>query len=113
MRSSTPDVPHSAGEPGLGQQTRTGLRRKLRTLVRVPTNEFPQLGENPIVARRSYGTGSLFVESDGRGRESWYGKWYVAGQRVQRKLGTKRPRGSREGLTRAQAERELQRPNRL
>lgn len=60
-------------------------------------------------ARRSYGAGSLFVRRDSQGRESWYAKWYAGGRRVQRKLGTKRAPGSREGLTRAQAERELHR----
>jgi len=59
--------------------------------------------------RRSYGTGSLFIVRDAAGSESWYGKWYADGRRVKRKIGLKRRRGSREGLTRAQAERELQR----
>jgi len=61
------------------------------------------------VSRRSYGSGSLFVRRDATGEESWYGKWYSGGRRVKRKIGPKRQRGSREGLTRAQAERELQR----
>ena len=57
--------------------------------------------------RRSYGSGSLFVRRDSGGGESWYGTWYADGRRVKRKIGPKRPRGSRAGLTRAQAEREL------
>jgi integrase len=61
------------------------------------------------MSRRSYGSGSLFVRHDATGEESWYGKWYSGGRRVKRKIGPKRQRGSREGLTRAQAERELQR----
>jgi len=61
------------------------------------------------MARRSYGSGSLFTEVDANGKESWYGRWYIAGQQVQRKIGPKRLRGTRQGLTRAQAERELQR----
>ncbi len=61
------------------------------------------------MARRSYGTGSLFVRRDAGGRETWYGVWRVEGRRVKRTIGPKRPSGSREGLTRAQAERELQR----
>jgi integrase len=60
-------------------------------------------------ARRSYGSGSLFVYRDARGEDAWYGKWRTAGRRVQRKIGPKRKAGSREGLTRAQAERELHR----
>ena len=61
------------------------------------------------VARRSRGTGSLSVRRDARGLESWYGQWWVGGRRVTRKLGEKRAAGSRRGLTRSQAERELQR----
>ena len=65
--------------------------------------------EDGFMARRSYGTGSLFVHRDARGRETWYGRWYADARRVHRKIGPKRQRGTREGLTRAQAERELQR----
>ena len=54
--------------------------------------------------RRSRGTGSLFVR-DG----AWYGKWRVAGRQVKRRLGPIRKPGTREGLTRPQAERELRR----
>lgn len=61
------------------------------------------------MSRRSYGAGSLFVRRDARGRETWYGKWYAGARRIQRRLGPKRPPGSREGLTRAHAERELRR----
>ncbi len=61
------------------------------------------------MSRRSYGSGSLFVRRDATGEENWYGKWYSGGRRVKRKIGPKRQRGSREGLTRTQAERELQR----
>jgi integrase len=61
------------------------------------------------MARRSYGAGSLFVRRDSRGRETWYGKWYSGTRRVKRKIGPKRQPGSRDGLTRPQAERELHR----
>ena len=59
--------------------------------------------------RRSYGTGSLYVRADSSGRETWYGKWHANGRRVKRVIGPKRATGSREGLTRAQAESELRR----
>lgn len=59
--------------------------------------------------RRSYGTGQLFIHTDAAGRESWYGRWYIGSDRFKRKIGPKRQPGSRDGLTRAQAERELQR----
>ena len=59
--------------------------------------------------RRSYGAGSLSARVDGRWRETWYGRWHVNGQRVQRALGAKRASGSRAGLTKAQAEAELRR----
>lgn len=56
------------------------------------------------MARRSYGTGSLLVR-----RGAWYGQWHAAGRQVMRKLGPIRQPGSRDGLTKAQAERELRR----
>lgn len=61
------------------------------------------------MARRSYGSGSLSVRIDAAGVETWYARWYFDGRQVQRKIGPKRRVGSREGLTRAQAEREMQR----
>jgi integrase len=54
--------------------------------------------------RRSYGTGSLFTH-----RGKWYGQWRTGGKLVKRAIGPKRPPGSRDGLTRKQAEAELQR----
>ena len=60
------------------------------------------------MARRSRGTGGLFVRTDSVGRESWYGQWRVGERRVKRRLGTRRRAGSRDGLTRSQAERRLQ-----
>jgi integrase len=57
-----------------------------------------------MTARRGYGSGSLYQQG-----ASWYGRWYSDGQRVKRKLGLVRPPGTREGLTRAMAEREMRR----
>jgi integrase len=59
--------------------------------------------------RRSYGTGTLRIRTNKAGVESWYGQWYAGGERVARKLGEVRPRGTRLGLTKAQAEKELRR----
>ena len=42
------------------------------------------------MARRSYGTGSLYIHADARGRETWYGRWHAGGRRVKRTLGPKR-----------------------
>jgi integrase len=56
------------------------------------------------MARRSYGTGSLYVKAG-----SWYGRWWIGDRRVKRKLAPVRQAGSREGLTKSQAERELRR----
>lgn len=65
---------------------------------------------NTVAMRnRSYGTGYLFVKRDYAGREVWYGQWRAGAAKVKRKIGVKRERGSREGLTRPQAERELRR----
>ena len=57
-----------------------------------------------MTSRRSYGTGSLFTA-----RGKWYGKWRVGDQQIRRAIGPKRQPGSREGLTRKQAEAELRR----
>lgn len=53
-------------------------------------------------SHRPYGTGSLLEL-----RGAWYGQWRVAGRQVKRKLGPKRESGSRQGLTRRQAETRL------
>jgi integrase len=60
-----------------------------------------------MAGRRSYGSGRLFEVSDKAGRVSWYGSWWSGGARVKRKLGLKRTQGTADGLTRAQAEKEL------
>lgn len=57
--------------------------------------------------RRSYGSGSLYVRRDAAGRETWYAHWRQNGRQVKRRIGPKRAPGSREGLTRRQAEAEL------
>jgi integrase len=54
--------------------------------------------------RRSYGSGSIIEH-----RGAWYGKWRIGNRQVKRKLGPKRLPGSRDGLTRKQAEGELRR----
>jgi integrase len=61
------------------------------------------------VAKRSYGTGRLYVVIDRGGRASWYGSWWAGSTRVKRKIGLKRSTGNADGLTRTQAERELRR----
>ena len=57
------------------------------------------------MSKRSYGSGALYVRGD-----VWYGRWHDgAGNRPQRAIGAVRQPGSRDGLTRSQAERELRR----
>lgn len=62
------------------------------------------LRDNGWVARRQHGQGSLFVRTDRPGRETWYAKVRVDGRQVKRALGPRRPPGTREGLTKTQAE---------
>jgi hypothetical protein len=62
-----------------------------------------------MAARRSYGSGSIYVRTDAAGGDTWYGHWRQNGRQVKRKIGSKRAPGSREGLTRRQAEAELRR----
>src|SRR4249919_4269985 len=83
--------------------------RKVRDLRQLALELRMPISEDGDVARRSYGSGSLFVRRDARAQEAWYGKWYRGTRRIKRKIGPKRQRGSNKGLTRAQAERELQR----
>jgi integrase len=54
-----------------------------------------------MTARRSHGTGQLYVKSG-----SYYGRWRTSdGRRLNRRLGPRRATGSADGLTRAEAER--------
>ena len=64
-------------------------------------------GDTAAVAKRSYGSGSLLVREDSRGRETWYAKVRVGGRQSKRAIGPKREAGSRRGLTRTQAEARL------
>lgn len=57
--------------------------------------------------RRAHGTGSLLLQARADGREVRYGRWYVDGRRVNRRIGLRRHRGGGKGLTRSQAEAEL------
>jgi len=59
--------------------------------------------------RRPRGTGSLTTYVDSGGNETWYGSFYVHGRRVKRRIGEKRKPGTRQGLTRTQAEAALRR----
>ncbi|MGH2902355.1 MAG: hypothetical protein ACRDK7_01990, partial [Solirubrobacteraceae bacterium] len=55
--------------------------------------------------RRPYGAGSLYTRG-----EVWYAHWRAdGGRQVKRRVGPMRVEGSREGLTRRQAEAELRR----
>ena len=65
--------------------------------------------EGGAAARRSYGSGRVYVRKGSAGQETFYGSWWTNGRRVNRRLGVKRARGSREGLTTAQAEAQLRR----
>ncbi len=55
-------------------------------------------------SRRHHGTGSIYVKYG-----SYYGRWTIDGRKVNRKLGEARKPGSREGLTKREAEAALRR----
>ena len=95
-----------AGRSG-GIASEKGCRRRDQALRRRPS-DYGRSVQGDVMPRRSRGTGGLFVRTDSAGRESWYGQWRVGGRRVKRRLGTRRQTGSRQGLTRSQAERKLQ-----
>jgi integrase len=63
-----------------------------------------RVSSSPKVARRrAYGTGTLRIVGG-----SWMASWYAPdGRRIQRKVGVARTEGLADGLTKAQAEREL------
>ncbi len=56
-----------------------------------------------VVAKRSYGTGQLHIKQG-----AWFGRWRTSdGRRLNRRLGPVRERGSANGLTRHEVEREF------
>lgn len=58
-----------------------------------------------MAAKRTYGTGRLYVKSG-----AYYGRWRAAdGRRMNRRIGAVRPDGSRDGVTKSQAEAEFRR----
>lgn len=59
-------------------------------------------------SRRAYGTGTLDVIRNKQGREVYYGRFHSGGRQVKKRLGVKRRAGETTGLTKAQAERALQ-----
>jgi hypothetical protein len=73
----------------------------------VGTNTRTKGERRKDASRRPPGMGSLLACRDGAGRETWYGKWSVDGIQIKRRVGPKRKAGTREGLTRAQAETKL------
>ena len=62
---------------------------------------------------RSSGTGSLWERTDRGGSVTFYGEWRADGRKVRRRVGPQRAEGGRDGLTRAQAEREVSKSPRL
>ena len=86
------------------EQRWQALGRSLRTARRHKANVAVCGRHYGPMAKRSYGSGSLVVKG-----EKWCGRWWVGDRRVKRVLGTARRPGSRDGLTRSQAERELRR----
>jgi integrase len=97
--------------------TRTGALPRKITLPEPPitggTDDEHDYGTEAagcvMAARRSYGSGHIAVNIDSRGVETFHGVWRSEGRQIKRRLGVKRPRGGREGLTAAQAEAELRR----
>ena len=86
------------------EQPWQALGRRLRDAQARTRNSAPYERHYGCVAKRSYGTGSLFEKGG-----SWYGQWRVGGRLVKRRLGARREPGTWRGLTKAQAERELRR----
>ena len=64
--------------------------------------EHQRKGRRQRTSRRPRGTGAVFQKG-----ERWYGQWYVRGKLIKRSLGPVRQPGTREGLTKIQAETRL------
>ncbi|WP_146175355.1 tyrosine-type recombinase/integrase [Paraconexibacter algicola] len=58
--------------------------------------------------RRAYGVGTLETRVNKHGREVYYGRFRAGGRQIRRKLGLKRRAGESTGMTKAEAERALQ-----
>jgi hypothetical protein len=95
-RSGRPSLP-----PAMRETRLPPISRPARIYAEAASSTPPAQAVSP---RRSYGSGSLFSKAG-----SWYGQWWVGERRVKRKLGPVREPGTRDGLTKAQAERELRR----
>jgi integrase len=82
----------------------SSILRSLRDAQRRRADVGPQIRDDRCMPRRSYGTGALLMRGD-----AWYGQWRVSGKLVKRRLGPRRRPGTRQGLTKAQAEAALRR----
>jgi len=60
------------------------------------TSRKTSTAEGRAAARRAYGSGRVYVRKGSAGQETFYGSWWTNGRRVNRRLGVKRARGSRE-----------------
>ncbi len=98
-----------AAEPGPSsdQAERDHVARSLRAARERRARAGESARDTGEVAKRSYGSGSLYTRVDARGSVSWYGHFRVGRRQVKKRIGPKREPGSREGLTRAQAEARL------
>jgi integrase len=74
-----------------------------------PAQEVSAPMHRDSTQRRPRGTGSLLRHAHRSGGETWYGKWWTNGAQVMRRLGEVRANGTRDGLTRSQAEAALRR----
>ena len=85
-------------------QRRVGTARGRAGDDELGTRVLVQGGRQGEVSRRHHGTGRIYVKWG-----SYYGRWAVDGRKVNRKLGRARQPGSRDGLTKREAEAVLRR----
>ena len=57
--------------------------------------------------RRDHGTGTLYIETNAKGEDWWYGRWHSGKKRPNRKIALVRKRGVKDGLTQTEAEKKL------
>ena len=92
----------SVEEPSAPERTRN-LKRGRIGQDRTEMHDSQNQHRTPAVrARRPRGTGSVFEKGN-----RWYGQWYARGRLIKRSLGPVRQAGTRDGLTKGQAQARL------
>jgi integrase len=98
MSAATPEQEHQArtlSEPA-EEETSTKEGRRAGASTR-----------RSMSSRRDHGSGTLYPVTNAKGEEWWFGRWHNGKSRPNRRIALVRKRGSKEGLTKTEAEKHL------